>query len=83
MIIRGAQFRVAQDFHGIDDEPEVQRGIGIVRMDVGGRGLPQWLVGCYHPSRQNTNTGKLTAVMIDEVIGEAKRLLDRDELRRT
>ena len=25
------------------------------------------LVGCYHPSRQNTNTGKLTAAMMDEV----------------
>ena len=27
----------------------------------------QTLVGCYHPSRQNTNTGKLTARMMDEV----------------
>ena len=25
------------------------------------------LVGCYHPSRQNTNTGKLTAGMMDAV----------------
>jgi len=25
------------------------------------------LIGCYHPSRQNTNTGKLTAKMMDEV----------------
>jgi uracil-DNA glycosylase family 4 len=25
------------------------------------------LVGCYHPSRQNTNTGKLTARMMDRV----------------
>ena len=27
----------------------------------------QTLIGCYHPSRQNTNTGKLTARMMDEV----------------
>jgi uracil-DNA glycosylase len=25
------------------------------------------LIGCYHPSRQNTNTGKLTASMMDDV----------------
>ena len=33
------------------------------------------LIGCYHPSRQNTNTGKLTAGMMDEVFDTAKRLL--------
>jgi uracil-DNA glycosylase family 4 len=27
----------------------------------------QTLMGCYHPSRQNTNTGKLTPRMMDEV----------------
>ncbi len=30
------------------------------------------LVGCYHPSRQNTNTGKLTARMMDAVLRIAK-----------
>jgi uracil-DNA glycosylase family 4 len=29
------------------------------------------LIGCYHPSRQNTNTGKLTAQMIDAVLRRA------------
>jgi uracil-DNA glycosylase family 4 len=33
------------------------------------------LVGCYHPSRQNTNTGKLTARMMEGVFRKAKRLL--------
>jgi uracil-DNA glycosylase len=28
------------------------------------------VVGCYHPSRQNTNTGKLTAAMYDEVFAQ-------------
>jgi uracil-DNA glycosylase family 4 len=33
------------------------------------------LIGCYHPSRQNTNTGKLTARMMNDVFGKARRLL--------
>jgi len=33
------------------------------------------LVGCYHPSRQNTNTGKLTARMMESVFRKAKRFL--------
>jgi len=36
----------------------------------------QTLVGCYHPSRQNTNTGKLNARMLDDVFRIAKRLLE-------
>ena len=33
----------------------------------------QTLIGCYHPSRQNTNTGKLTPQMMDEVFRLARR----------
>ena len=33
------------------------------------------LIGCYHPSRQNTNTGKLTPPMMDEVFRLAARHL--------
>jgi uracil-DNA glycosylase len=33
------------------------------------------LIGCYHPSRQNTQTGKLTPEMIDRVFREARRLM--------
>jgi uracil-DNA glycosylase len=33
------------------------------------------LVGCYHPSRQNTNTGKLTASMMTDVFKRARRLI--------
>jgi uracil-DNA glycosylase family 4 len=35
----------------------------------------QTLVGCYHPSRQNTNTGKLTARMMDDVFQHVRRHL--------
>jgi uracil-DNA glycosylase family 4 len=33
------------------------------------------LLGCYHVSQQNTNTGKLTAKMIDAVLARAKNLM--------
>lgn len=35
------------------------------------------LIGTYHPSRQNTNTGKLTATMFDRVFESARRELAR------
>ena len=33
------------------------------------------LLGCYHPSLQNTNTGRLTPAMIDDVLAQARSLL--------
>jgi uracil-DNA glycosylase len=33
------------------------------------------LVSSYHPSRQNTNTGKLTEAMFDAVFATAKEIL--------
>lgn len=33
------------------------------------------LVGCYHPSRQNTNTGKLTPAMMERVFSKARKLI--------
>ena len=35
----------------------------------------QTLIGCYHPSRQNTNTRKLTSKMMDDVFRLARRSL--------
>lgn len=36
-----------------------------------------WVIGSYHPSRQNTNTGKLTVPMFDAIFTRAKRILAR------
>jgi uracil-DNA glycosylase family 4 len=41
----------------------------------------QTLIGCYHPSRQNTNTGKLTPRMMDEVFRQTQRALRYTDLR--
>jgi uracil-DNA glycosylase family 4 len=34
------------------------------------------LLGCYHPSQQNTFTGKLTTAMLDDVFGRARKMSD-------
>jgi uracil-DNA glycosylase family 4 len=43
-----------------------------------GPGLPV-LLGCYHPSRQNTNTRKLTPPMMEAVFRRARQLIDDED----
>jgi len=55
-----------------------QQGVAVTPRPSFGHNLAHRLphgitvIGCYHPSRQNTNTGKLTAPMMDEVFVRAK-----------
>ena len=37
---------------------------------------PEVLLGAYHPSRQNTNTGKLTPAMLESVFRRARIIID-------
>jgi uracil-DNA glycosylase family 4 len=58
---------------GVSVAPRPQFAHGVVVNC--GRDMPL-LMGCYHPSRQNTNTGKLTARMMEDLIDKAKRLIE-------
>jgi uracil-DNA glycosylase family 4 len=46
------------------------------RLRVASGGAPVTLLGCYHPSRQNTNTGRLTRAMLDAVLLRARELAE-------
>jgi uracil-DNA glycosylase family 4 len=61
------------DTHGVRPRPRPAFGHGSeARL---GDGLPL-LLGCYHPSRQNTNTGKLTAPMMRAVFARARGIIE-------
>jgi uracil-DNA glycosylase family 4 len=61
----------------VSPKPQFAHG-GVVEIDVGTSDLPDVLIGCYHPSRQNTNTGVLTAPMMRNVFRTARRIIERD-----
>ena len=58
---------------GVALSPKPQFGHGVLVRP--GYDMPV-IIGCYHPSRQNTNTGKLTARMMESVFRKAQRILE-------
>jgi uracil-DNA glycosylase family 4 len=51
--------------------PRPKFGHGAQFSFAGPDGIKRKIIGCYHPSQQNTFTGKLTEKMLDQVIKEA------------
>jgi uracil-DNA glycosylase len=60
--------------HGLSLPSPLPRFGHAAQVEVG-QGIT--LIGSYHPSQQNTFTGRLTEPMIDEVFAAARRALDR------
>lgn len=67
-----AWFRLLGD-RGIGVRPRPAFGHGVVHRISGA----STVIGSYHPSRQNTNTGKLTAAMLDGVFRRGRAEIDR------
>jgi uracil-DNA glycosylase family 4 len=69
-----ATLRLLRD-RGLPDRPRPAFGHGLVHRLPTGHD-PLTLIASYHPSRQNTNTGKLTEAMFDEVFDAARQALE-------
>jgi len=86
-LLRRARVYVALGRVAFDGLWDALRDLGLApetrrpRFEHGGR-VPlldgRVLVASYHPSRQNTQTGRLTRPMFDAIFRSARRRLDRD-----
>lgn len=57
--------------------PRPKFGHGVeTQVRVSAAGAPVTLLASYHPSRQNTNTGRLTRAMLDAVLLRARELVE-------
>ena len=67
-------WRAAAETRGLPNSPRPTFGHG-VEYALGQAGRPLFLLGSYHPSQQNTFTGRLTEAMLDVVFSRARELL--------
>ena len=54
--------------------PAFGHGVEVHVWPAAGDGEPLTVLGCYHPSQQNTFTGRVTGPMLDDVFGRARDL---------
>jgi uracil-DNA glycosylase len=54
--------------------PAFGHGAEVTVRTLAGDGAPVTVLGCYHPSQQNTFTGRVTEPMLDAVFGRARQL---------
>ena len=64
-------YRTLKDLKCTVPTPKPKFGHGIQYSFNGSDGVNRQVLGCYHPSQQNTFTGKLTEKMLDSVIKRA------------
>src|SRR5207244_12762144 len=70
--------RIAQEHHVTLPRPRPRFKHGAVYRLHSTSPIPSLVIASYHPSRQNTQTGRLTEAMLDRVFREARRLLRQD-----
>ena len=71
--------RAARVNAGTLPRPRPRFGHGAeLRMRLHADRAPSWLLGSYHPSQQNTQTGRLTRAMFDRVVRRSTRLAGRE-----
>jgi uracil-DNA glycosylase family 4 len=66
-------YRTLRDLDCTVPSPKPKFGHGNKYSFVGSDGAKRQVFGCYHPSQQNTFTGKLTEKMLDQVIKQATK----------